>query len=308
MALQKIHPLTRIGDLEIRLIRVFKAVVDSGGFTAAVPTLGISRSAVSLYMTDLEARIGLKLCQRGRSGFSLTEEGREVYDAAMQLLAATETFRTEVNSLHSALRGELNIGITDNLISLPQMKITHALARLKAQGPEVHINIYMCPSGEVESGVIDGRFHVGVVPVVNAMSALDYRHLYTEDTYLYCGALHSLAASGEAADAAAIAAADAVQPAYSLSAEGQSSHAGLNGTATASDREGIAFLLLTGCYIGFLPEHFARRWVAAGQLFRLCSADYAYCVDYAAITRRGRRPHRILETFLTDLEIESPGS
>lgn len=300
--------LARVGDLEVRLIRVFKAVVDSGGFTAAVPTLGISRSAISLYMTDLEARIGLKLCQRGRSGFSLTEEGREVYDAAMQLLAATETFRTEVNSLHSALRGELNIGITDNLVSLPQMKITHALARLKAQGAEVHINIYMRPSGEVETGVIDGRFHVGVVPMVNTLSALDYRHLYSEPTYLYCGASHPLAPGGAQADAAAIAAADAVEPAYSLSAEGQACQAELNATATASDREGIAFLVLTGCYIGFLPEHFARRWVIDEQLVRLGSEDDGYRVNYAAITRRGRRPHRILETFLAGLEADSTPS
>ena len=42
-----VHPLAHVGDLEIRLIRVFKAVVENGGFTAAVPALGVSRSAIS---------------------------------------------------------------------------------------------------------------------------------------------------------------------------------------------------------------------------------------------------------------------
>lgn len=302
MASRQAHPLARVGDLEIRLIRVFKAVVESGGFTAAVPTLGVSRSAISLYMADLEARIGLKLCQRGRSGFALTEEGKEVYDAALQLLAATETFRTEVNSLHRALRGELNIGITDNLVSLPRMTITNALAALKARGPEVHINIFMRPSGEVESGVIDGRFHVGVVPMVNPMSALDYRHLYAESAYLYCAAGHPLAASGDAVSTERIVAADAVQPSYSLPVAGQRFHANLNGTATATDREGIAFLVLTGSYIGFLPEHFAQRWVEGGHLQPLRPTEYRYRIDYAAITRQGRRPHRVLETFLAEIE------
>ena len=35
----------------------------------------------------------------------------------------------------------------------------------------------------------------------------------------------------------------------------------MKSSATATDREGIAFLLLTGQYLGYLPDHFAQRWV-----------------------------------------------
>ena len=133
-----------------------------GGFgvPAAESVLGIGRSAISQQMSDLEQRLGLRLCQRGRAGFALTEEGREVYQSSMQLLAALETFRTEVNGLHQHLRGELNIGLTDNLVTLPHMRITHALSRLKERGPDVQINIRMTPPSEVEQGVLDGRLHV----------------------------------------------------------------------------------------------------------------------------------------------------
>lgn len=304
MAQHLMPALARVGDLEIRLIRVFKAVVESGGFTAAVPTLGISRSAISIHMADLEARVGLKLCQRGRSGFALTEEGREIYDAAQRLLSAMETFRTEVNGLHRELRGELNIGITDNLISLPQMSITNALTRLKTRGPEVQINIHMRPSGEVESGVVDGRFHVGVVPRINPLSALDYQHLYAETAHLYASSSHALGTVTDGqVSLAAIAAADAVVPAFSLPAEGQRRQESLRGTATATDREGIAFLVLTGRYIGYLPAHFAQRWVEHGRMRALRPQDCRYRIDYAAITRRGRRPHRVLETFLAEIGV-----
>src|SRR5699024_11682270 len=68
--------------------------------------------------------ICLKLCQRGRAGFVLTEEGREIYEASLRLLASVETFRSEVNSTHKELHGSLNIGITDNLVTLPHMEIT----------------------------------------------------------------------------------------------------------------------------------------------------------------------------------------
>ena len=107
--------LGQMSDYEIRLVRIFKTVVECGGFTAAETTLGISRSAISQHMSDLESRLGFSLCQRGRGGFSLTEEGKEIYQAGLTLLTALETFKSDVNALHHTIKGELNIGITDNL-------------------------------------------------------------------------------------------------------------------------------------------------------------------------------------------------
>lgn len=294
--------LGQVSDFDLRLIRVFKAVVESGGFTAAEAVLGIGRSAISIHMGDLEARTGLKLCQRGRSGFALTQEGREVYRAGLQLLTAMESFRTEVNALHRHLRGELNIGITDNLVSLPHMRITHALAALKEAGPEVRINIHMVPPSEVEVEVMDGHLHVGVVPTIGPLAGLDYRPLYSETARLYCGEGHSLFRRDDATITDEdIAAAEAVLPSFALPPDGQRRHESLQGTATATDREGIAFLVLTGQYIGYLPEHFAARWVAEGRLRALRPDEWHYQVDYSTITRRGRRPHLVLETFLDAL-------
>ncbi len=143
MAKSRNPSLGQVSDFDIRLLRIFKTIVECGSFSAAESTLGLSRSAISLHMGDLEKRLGMRLCQRGRAGFALTDEGREVYRATQTLLAALEGFRAEVNDLHQHLRGELNIGIINNLVTLPQMRITHALSALKGQGPQVRINIGM---------------------------------------------------------------------------------------------------------------------------------------------------------------------
>lgn len=144
----------QLGDADLRLLRIFRKVVECGGFSAAEIELNISRSAISMAMSDLEARLGLKLCQRGRSGFALTNEGRDVHEAAMQMLAAAEGFRTRINGLHAWLKGELNIGITDNLVTMPEMHITDALSALKGHGPEVMINIRMIPPNEIEHAAL----------------------------------------------------------------------------------------------------------------------------------------------------------
>ncbi|WP_189466244.1 LysR substrate-binding domain-containing protein [Litchfieldella qijiaojingensis] len=79
-------------------------------------------------------------------------------------------------------------------------------------------------------------------------------------------------------------------------------HARLTGTATASDREGAAFLILAGRYIGYLPDHLAEPWGAAGRLRTLPVDDGHYLTPFVVITRRDRRPHRVLEAFLAALK------
>ncbi|SEL74818.1 DNA-binding transcriptional regulator, LysR family [Atopomonas hussainii] len=302
MSQRRAEPLAQVSDFEIRLLRVFRAVVECGGFSAAESALGIGRSAISQQMSDLEQRLGLRLCQRGRAGFALTEEGQEVYQASLQLLAALEGFRSEVNSLHQHLRGELNIGLTDNLVTIQYMRISNALSQLKEQGPDVQINIRMSPPDEVEQGVLDGRLQVGVVPQTAPLSGLDYQALYGERSLLYCAVGHPLFyVDDRKLSDARLDEQEAIAPTFRLPADVQAHYQRLNCTASASDREGMAFLILTGRYIGYLPDHYAESWVQQGRLRALKAESRFYDLQLASVTRKGRRPNLVLECFLQAL-------
>ncbi|TVP47731.1 MAG: LysR family transcriptional regulator [Halomonas sp.] len=292
--------LGQMSDYEIRLIRIFKTVVECGGFTAAETSLGISRSAISQHMSDLEGRLGFSLCQRGRGGFNLTEEGKEIYQAGLTLLTALETFKSDVNALHQTIKGELNIGITDNLVTLPAMHVTNALAELSSPENEVTLHIHMEPSDAVIRGVMDGHLHVGVVPAVNLPTSLETRLLYDEPSYLYCAAGHPLFAEPDSRlSFTEITQYPAISPRYPLPAEARQAHDALSLHASASDREGAAFLILTGRFIGFLPEHVAAQWVAAGKMRALHAGTQHYRIPFVLITRHDRRPNRVVDAFLS---------
>ena len=53
---------------DLNLLHVFIAVVENGGFSAAELALNSRVSRISTQMADLEARLGIQLCHRGRSG------------------------------------------------------------------------------------------------------------------------------------------------------------------------------------------------------------------------------------------------
>lgn len=298
----KKNPLSQVSDFDLRLLRLFKAVVESGSFSAAESTLGISRSAISLHMGDLEKRLGMRLCQRGRAGFALTDEGREVLRAGEAVLTAIEGFRSEVNEMHQQLRGDLNIGIVNNLVTQPKMLITRALKAVRAQGPGVKINLSMSTPGEIERGLLDGRLHVGAVPLITPLSGLDYSLLYEERSNLYCSHEHPLFKRAAAVSNDDLKTADAVVPSYRMTAEAIGLHQLLNFAATATDREGIAFLILTGSYIGFLPDHYASTWVEKGLMAPLSPDRLFFDAKLAVATRKGRRPNLILERFLESLQ------
>nr|WP_282103373.1 LysR family transcriptional regulator [Halomonas getboli] len=295
-------------DADLRLLRIYRKVVECGGFSAAEVELNISRAAISMAMNDLETRLGMRLCQRGRGGFALTDEGAEVFEATLQLQAAVEGFRTRINGLHAHLRGELNIGITDNLVSMPEMHITHALSALKERGPEVRINIRMMPPSDIELGVLDGRLHTGVIPSLKPLAGLEYLPLYAEASRLYCAVGHPLFDVAEVTERQ-LAECDAVVPAYAQTPEIKACQEPLRAAASASDREGIAFLILSGRYIGYLPNHYAERWVRDGRMRGLNPETRHYLTRYSAITRKGSPPNLVLESYLEELnrQIEGEG-
>jgi len=299
----KSKSLAQVTDFDLKLLRIFKTVSECGSFSAAESLLGITCSAISLNMSDLEKRLGMRLCQRGRAGFSLTDEGREILRHSDSMMAAVENFRQQVNQMHKQLRGEFNIGIINNLVTQPQMKITHALDSLRANGPEIRINISMMTAAEIERGLMDGRLHVGALPLTSPVSGLEYRHLYGEKSKLYCSSNHPLFLAEHEPDDEELLQYDAIAPSFRMTAEAIGMHQMLHCTATASDREGIAFLILTGRFMGFLPDHYAAQWVEKSLMRPVAPEKLQFSSNIGIATRNGRRANAILEKFLQSLDL-----
>lgn len=90
-------------------MQTFCAVVDAGSFVKAADVLGVSKAAVSRYVGELEARLGVRLLHRTTRRMSLTEEGT-VFDArCRELLSGVEEAEAELSSRSGAARGLLRV-------------------------------------------------------------------------------------------------------------------------------------------------------------------------------------------------------
>jgi len=291
----------RLSNIDLRLLQVFKTVVDCGGLSAAQIELGIGLATISKHLTDLEERLNLRLCMRGRSGFALTEHGLVVHQATLKLFAAVNEFGDHVNNAHGQLVGELTIGVVDNTVTDAASTLIERLRRFNEAAPAARLKLFVTSPNEIEVGVIDGRIHVGILPVYHRVPGLKYVHFYDETAKLYCARTHELfeRGEGEVTDID-LARQSYVAPGYVQSLEKNAVTRILSPGATALHVEGVALLIMTGRYIGFLPEHYARQWCTAGQMKALQPQKMTYCTPMCAIARVGPTKSRLIDAFLGD--------
>lgn len=290
------------GDADVRLLRIFKAVVECGGLSAAELELDLGRSTVSRHLAELERRVGFVLCRRGRGGFALTDAGQQVYAAALRLLESMDAFRGDMQSLYGDMAGPLKIGLFDKTATNPRARIAQAIREFRRVAPEAGVDIAMDTAPAIERGVIDGRFHVGITPEHRRSESLRYFALFDERMALFCGREHPLfEADHSVLRIADIQRYDYVGLAFHSPNMAATQRFGLRRRASVTDQEAVAVLVLSGCYLGFLPDHYAAEFVARGQLRRIDIADCNYGVRFVAVSSRSSAASGVVPAFVQAL-------
>jgi DNA-binding transcriptional LysR family regulator len=272
-----------IADVDLRLLRVFLAVVRSGGFTPAQAVLNISQSTVSNHVRSLEERLGFRLCTRGRAGFQLTTEGEKIVESADRLLRSIEVFQTESLALKGRLAGELRIGLVDNLTTDPDSPVIACLRALTSQSGEIRPYITIGDPQTLELEVAGGRLDaaIGVFPA--AIASLHRVLFYGEKQAFYCARDHVLFRS-QRVTISDIRKARVISRSYWNLADIKRLGIRRFG-AIANSMEAALALIKTGNFVGFLPIHVAAPLVDRGELRRLLPATLAYRAEVAIIAR-----------------------
>jgi DNA-binding transcriptional LysR family regulator len=293
--------MQQVSDIDLRLLQVFLTVVRCGGFAAAQPILNIGQPTISEHMNRLETRIGVRLCERGRGGFRLTEPGKQVHQAALRLFTSVEDFRHEISDVGQQLRGKLNIGIIDNTITNTVSPLPLAIQRFNQRASEVQIQIEVKPPLELEQSVLHGQLHAAIGPYPLPISGLDYHPLFEEKQYLYCSNNHPFS-SLKNISMKTIRSACIVARNYLHAADLKV--LGVNSSGALIDNvEAQAMLILTGQYIGFLPSHYAEQWVLKKQLQTLLPNKLHYSSSMALIVKSGGFRSPVLKAFLDELDV-----
>jgi DNA-binding transcriptional LysR family regulator len=113
-------------------------VVEQGSFARAAGRLGISTSAVSRHVADLEAHLGARLLHRTTRRLSLTESGRAFHERAVQLLADLEEAEAAVTESALVPRGTLKLTCP---ITFGERHLAPAIAAFATRHPQLRFDV-----------------------------------------------------------------------------------------------------------------------------------------------------------------------
>ncbi|OHU84400.1 MULTISPECIES: LysR family transcriptional regulator [Pseudoalteromonas] len=292
----------QVHDVDLRLLRIFVAIVECGGLSAAESRLNIGRSTISSHLSDLEVRLGIKLCKRGRSGFELTEPGRVTYQASLELLQQCEAFATTVASSKDELSGRVTIAVIDTMVSDPRCGVASAIAALKARGNNIQFDINVCEAREVETSVVNGRSLVGLGVSRHHLRGLDYFPLHNETNYLYCGVGHPLFDCEPSKVELLLPDAEVITSNYMRDRETRNDGLNYQNSAIAYHDEGIAHLILSGAFIGYLPEHYASFWVDKGLFKPILPEKYCYQIPVVLISSKSNSVSPLANALIEEIK------
>ncbi|MDO6564468.1 LysR family transcriptional regulator [Amphritea sp. 1_MG-2023] len=305
MGRRKVALSGQLADMDLRLLKVFKVVVECGGFTPAEIQLNLANSTISNYISDLEKRLDMRLCERGRAGFSLTEQGQTVYSATLELLGALDQFKNTINQSHNRILGDLHLGFAEHMLGAHNSSILKVLDRFSVKAPDVRIRISTMSSDDVISALLNQQVDIGITVTNQPYPELTNMKLFEEDMRLYCAQDHPLFSRTDEISAAELRQYRFVESPRLM--PGREVHPDMklwHKQACAHHQEARATLILSGHYLGFLPHHLVQNWRLEKALRPLLTEQYGYTNTFRALWRKRHSNQLIIQLF-TDCLTES---
>jgi len=279
----------------LRLMHIFITVAKHQGFASAQQDLNLTVSAISNYMSELEEKLGFVLCRRGRGGFALTPKGEAWLQQSMTLVNTLENFERYTASLRGEQGGTLNLGVIDSTITDPMLPITDAIAQFSDLFPLVHLNLQIKNPNALLHGILNNELDIAVGTFALQGNSVVSHPLYREQHWLYCSDQHELYGVRHPT-VAHISQMRMVTRSY-WSAADLGKKGFKQSVASVESMEAQLMLILSGKYIGYLPEHYALPWVQQQRLRALLPTDYGYQAPFSLIFRRGRSKEILIRTL-----------
>ena len=248
-------------------LRLFAAVADMGGITAAATKLGVTKSLVSRELAALEARLGVRLVQRTTRRVALTDIGELLATYARRVAEELDSAEAAIDATRDAPRGDLKVSAP---FSVLRFLLAPHLARFRERYPDIRLffDVSVRMVDLIEEGV-DVAIRIGPL----ASSSLMAMRLAIVPQILVA-APEYLARRGAPSEAADLIGHDVITLRRDLNPEIWTLESDDGAKASVAVTPKIALmdpglaidLAVRGLGIGVAPEIYAREALAAGAL------------------------------------------
>jgi DNA-binding transcriptional LysR family regulator len=187
--------------LNLHLLRLFAAVVQTGSFSRAADLLHISQPAISKGVRDFELQVGCRLLDRTSKGVRPTREGQALLRHAETLFAAERAAEDELLSLRNLEAGSLRIGASTTIATY---MIAEHLGRFRRQYPGIDLHVVSANTRDIADLMLAHNIEIALVEGPIEDNDLVSRAWRTDVMSLITSPAHPFASSDGPIDPAAL--------------------------------------------------------------------------------------------------------
>ena len=161
--------------LDVKQLRVLKAVAEHGSFSAAAEALSYTQPAISQQIAALEKQAGATLVDRGSRGVTLTDAGRALVEHAEVVIARLAAAEAELEAIAGVRGGRVRLSSfpTAGASLLPP-----AVALFTQRHPEVELSFVEQEPEEAVTMLRGAELEVALVFEYRELSQPEFDRLY----------------------------------------------------------------------------------------------------------------------------------
>ena len=176
--------------VNLETLQLYCDIARFRSFSRGASANGVSQSAASQAIRQLESDLDVRLLDRSKRPFAVTREGRLFYEGCRDLLQAYEKVRARVASARSSLSGPVRVAA---IYSVGLHDMSRHMQPFMSAYPQAKVHLECLHPHKVVEVVINDEADIGIMsfpPANRALAVIPWR---SEKMVLVCHPNHRLA-------------------------------------------------------------------------------------------------------------------
>ncbi|HUH19593.1 LysR family transcriptional regulator [Albibacterium sp.] len=164
--------------MEIRYLRLIKAIVEEGSITRAMDVLHLSQSALSYQLKEAELQVGTLVFYRRNKKLILTPVGKKLYAVANKVIKELDSTESEIKKMMNGENGVIRIS-TECYTSYHWLPAV--LKKFKSEFPNVEIEIVFEATHRPIEKLIEGELDLAITSNPEQIDQIEFVQLFSDE-------------------------------------------------------------------------------------------------------------------------------
>jgi LysR family transcriptional regulator for metE and metH len=166
--------------MEIKYFRLVKTITEEGSISSSSQKLFLTQSALSHQLRELETQLGFKVFYRSRNSWELTEEGKELYKIACDVLSSIEKGFDSIKEIRKGSAGKIKV--STECYSFYQ-GLPAFIQKLGILYPEIQVDLILEATHQPISKILLNEIDIAIVTTKPNDETLTCMEVYEDEIF-----------------------------------------------------------------------------------------------------------------------------